>query len=58
MSMESEVTKVIADCVNTGMTVAPFRISSLIVAKHSDAAMLPVIPITTVFPSNFLLFSQ
>ena len=52
------VTNFVADSVSTGMTDAPWRISSLIVAKHSLAATLPVIPMTMVLPFSLLLFSQ
>ena len=57
-SRASGVTSLAASRVRTGYTSAPCLMSSLMVAKHSTAAMLPVMPMTTVLPLSLVLFSQ
>ena len=57
-SRESGVTSFWASRVITTLTSAPCLTSSLMVPKHSTAAMLPVMPMTTVFPLSLVLFSQ
>ena len=57
-SSASGATSFAAASVSTGYTSAPCLISSLMVPKHSVAAMLPVIPITMVLPLRRVLFSQ
>ena len=57
-SSASGVTSLRASGVRTGYTSAPCLMSSLMVPKHSTAAMLPVMPIITVLPLSLVLFSQ
>ena len=57
-SSESGVTSFWASLVMTTWTSAPCLMSSLMVPKHSTAAMLPVMPTTTVLPLSLVLFSQ